>query len=98
MNLRIKFIQTPKVEEELLVTFDISTGNTIKQAWIEGANMYMGKTPVIFEQIGPNKINQGLTFLGSCTQAHMEWHMFIEVMDTEDKTKVYSARFNTYLD
>jgi hypothetical protein len=98
MNLRIKFKQTPTVEEELLVTFDISPGNTIKKAWIEGANMYMGKTPVIIEQLGPDKINQGLTFLGSCSQAHMEWQLFVEIINTTDNTEVYSATFNTQLD
>lgn len=98
MNLRIKFIQPPKVEEELLVNFDISPGNTIKKAWIEGANMYMGKTPVIIEQLGPDKINQGITFLGSCSQPDMEWLLFVEIDNNAGKTEVYSTTFNTQLD
>lgn len=96
MNLHINFLQTPIIEEELLINFDISRGNHIINAWVEGANMYMGKTPVIFEHKSGNKANTGITFLGSCTQADMQWQLFIEVKNKAEKIEIYSASFSTY--
>lgn len=97
MNLRIKFQQAPVIEEELLLNVDISTGHTITGAWVEGVNMYMGKTPVIFTNTDGKTTNNGITFLGSCTQPDMQWKLYIQVQDEAEKTEVYSATFSTQI-
>jgi hypothetical protein len=96
MNLRINFLQAPIIEEELFIDFDISQGNQIVNVWIEGANMYMGKTPVIFENKSDIKVNRGVTFLGSCTQLDMQWQLFIEVKNKAEQIEIYSASFSTH--
>lgn len=97
MSLRIKFLQAPAIEEELFINFDISKGYVIAGAWVEGENMYMGKTPIIFENIDNKKTNKGFTFLGSCTQPDMQWKLYIEVKSEAGDTSLYSAFFNTRL-
>ena len=95
LNLRIKFRQAPQIEEELIINFDISKGNTIKIAWVEGVNMYMGKTPIIFDKVNGETTNNGITFLGSCTQPYMRWKLFVEIVNVAEETEVYSAAFTT---
>lgn len=80
--LRVYFEHTPTPEEELLINFDIPKGLKITKAWVEGVNMYMGKTPILFENA--NRLNQGITFLGSCSLSEMRWQMFIELQSVTD--------------
>lgn len=94
--LRINFLQPPIIEEELLINFEINQGYQILSAWIEGANMYMGKTPVIFEDKSGDKVTKGLTFLGSCSKADMQWNLFIKVVNETEKTEIYSVSFSTH--
>ena len=96
-SLTILFTQSPIVEEELFIVFESPERFQIKRAWIEGDNMYMGKTPILFENA--NKPNLGLTFLGSCNLAEMKWLLFVELIDTELKDAeniVLSASFSTH--
>ena len=102
LDLRLEFNQKPIVEEELFMTLSGGNNVSIKTAWIEGVNMYMGKTPVMLspsEEVGDvsdKTIIQGLTFLGSCSQPVMQWRLFIEVEnDQTQQSKVYSALFST---
>ena len=70
-----------------------SGGVKIVNAWIEGVNMYMGKTPIIFEQTP----SVGITFLGSCNLPEMKWRINIEAQNNEGEINHYSAFFYTYL-
>ena len=95
-NFSIEFEQKPVVEEELYIKFVIPTGWVIENAWIEGVNMYMGKTPVMFES--PDNLSQGITFLGSCNLAEMNWIMYVKV-DQKGSTNSHllALPFTTYL-
>lgn len=91
----IEFTHKPVSEEELTVKFNLPSNWVIEKAWIEGVNMYMGKTPVMFENV--NKATQGVTFLGSCNLAQMKWLMFVELRQ-KNTTNVETlvASFSTY--
>lgn len=95
LDLHISFLDAPIIEEELFISFEISQGNQIKSAWIEGINMYMGKTPIIFEDEKSKDKLKGVTFLGSCSEPKMQWQLLVEVKDKAGQTKVYSALFKT---
>lgn len=60
LALAINFSQTPIIEEELAIQFTFANSHKIQSAWVEGVNMYMGKTPVLFEQLIDNPQNAGL--------------------------------------
>jgi hypothetical protein len=95
VNLGVGFKHSPIVEEEIFIEFTLSPNFTISQSWIEGANMYMGKTPVITNAT-ENGVFEGLTFLGSCTEPKMQWNMFIEVKNKKtEQTFIYSVFFST---
>jgi hypothetical protein len=91
--LSMKFLQAPVAEEELQIKFTTSRDVKITRAWVEGVNMYMGKTPIIFEQTP----DLGITFLGSCNLPEMKWRMNIEAQNNEGEINHYSAFFYTYL-
>lgn len=96
-HLRINFVQRPQIETELIVRFTLDKDYEIEQAWIEGDNMYMGKIPVIFENIdNDNDKSEGITFLGSCTQAKMQWRMNIILQHKKtEHLQQYSVLFST---
>jgi len=95
VTIRIEFDQRPIVEEELFVNFELNDDWTIEKTWIEGLNMFMGKTPIMFEDANNNK--RGVTFLGSCNLAEMQWIMYIQIKQKDtDNTQLLTASFSTY--
>ena len=92
-EISVKFEQRPVQEEELFIRFDLPAQFSIEKAWIEGVNMYMGKTPVMFED--DTQLDQGVTFLGSCNLETMEWvmHLNIKSNDTQEVSSVRLSFF-----
>jgi len=88
-TLRVYFEHPPTPEEEMVINFDIPDGLRITKAWIEGVNMYMGKTPILFENA--NRLDQGITFLGSCSLSEMRWQMFVELKSVNSSQSSYSS-------
>ncbi len=72
------FVSSPAVEEETLFRLVSDQPLSISRAWVEGINMYMGKTPVLANTVNENSFS-GVFFLGSCNQAQMRWLLVIEV-------------------
>lgn len=105
-SLSVTFEQPPEIEEELVIDFYFSSNILLKRAWVEGSNMYMGRTPVVPENStdGAFKLNsidalnsfKGVIFLGSCTEPLMQWNLYIEMENiaTED-TRTYRISFDT---
>lgn len=79
-TIGLSFEQEPEAEEELFLNFLFPNNLQIKTAWIEGVNMYMGKTPILFEDA--NNPHRGVTFLGSCNLSEMEWVLYVEFEPT----------------
>lgn len=78
MTLSIEFDQTPISEEEIALDISLSDAYFVSNAWVEGVNMYMGKSPIVFENEA--KPSQGVMFLGSCHLDEMQWHLNITVI------------------
>lgn len=92
-KFEVTFFQTPLPEEEIRLSITSSTSFTLENAWIEGINMYMGKSPVISEIEEPNTI-VAVFFLGSCNLKQMEWRM---LLNFEQKTHPIEVRFKTFV-
>lgn len=91
-QISVKFLSDIVVEEEIFLEFDLSQGLKLEKAWIEGVNMFMGKTPVIKEN------EAYLTFLGSCNLDTMKWRLVFTVTNKKGQASTHSAIFFTYLD
>ena len=87
----VNFAQTPISEEEIRFTIRSHVDFELIDAWIEGINMYMGKSPVIVENAQPTRID-ALFFLGSCNLKTMEWQMTLRL---KNKTHPIQVRFFT---
>ena len=89
----MQFLQEIKVEEELLLTITVPNNTKIKQMWVQGINMYMGKSAVISDSIYAEegkKIYKARLYLGSCSEPAMRWQLVIQ---TEDDTQLEQSWF-----
>jgi hypothetical protein len=89
-KINVGFLSPIVTEEEILLSIDMPQELKLTKAWIEGANMFMGKTPVIKEE------NDYVTFLGSCNLAKMQWRLNLYVENRNGQVKNYSATFYTH--
>ncbi|MEO9945385.1 MAG: hypothetical protein ABJH28_12100 [Paraglaciecola sp.] len=95
----VKFLQTIQLEEELKLTITLSDSLKIKQIWVQGINMYMGKTAVILENvthISSSFTYDGLLFLGACSEPDMKWQLIIQTENTEKVTQSWFFNFETH--
>ena len=93
----VSFEQKPVPEEELSLNITLPERLEIQTAWVEGINMYMGKSPVIFEN--PSNAGEGIVFLGSCNLSEMQWRLLIEFSDTQSNERSqHHFIFTTSLD
>ena len=98
-GLEVSFAPYPVVpEEEIIVSFQLPStlglqvdSKTQLKAWIEGVNMYMGRSPVIIENSLADGAVQGVFFLGSCSEPKMHWRLYIQVSDTNGEQSYYET-------
>ncbi|AEP29945.1 hypothetical protein [Brumicola nitratireducens] len=88
-EISVNFLSPIVTEEEVLLRLELPPNVKLTEAWIEGLNMFMGKTPVI-EEAG-----RYVTFLGSCNLETMHWQLTIKVIDKNGQVNSYSAVFYT---
>lgn len=62
------------LEEEIAVTLKMPDQYIFKTAYIEGVNMFMGRTPVVINN-QTDGVLTGVTFLGSCSEPRMYWRL-----------------------
>lgn len=64
------------VEQEIAVSLSFHPGWVLERAWVEGVNMYMGKSPLILPA-GSQRTSpvQAILFLGACAQPNMHWRI-----------------------
>lgn len=72
------FSAHPVTEESTTVRFHLPEKTQIQSVWVEGVNMYMGKIPVLSEQVHPGEWT-GWFMLGSCSEPEMRWKMLINI-------------------
>ena len=89
--ISVKFLSPIVTEEEILLDITLPESLVIQDAWIEGVNMYMGKTRIIREN------DAYLTFLGSCNLARMQWRLELRAKNKNGQVTSYSAIFYTNL-
>lgn len=88
-KISVNFLSPIVTEEEVLLSLELPPNVKLTEAWIEGLNMFMGKTPVI-EEAG-----HYVTFLGSCNLDKMHWQLNMKVEDKNGQVSSYSAVFYT---
>jgi hypothetical protein len=92
-QISVRFLQEIEVEEELLLNIIVPKNTKIKQMWVHGVNMYMGKNAVLTDSVyaeGIKKVYNARLFLGSCSEPAMRWQLIIK---TEDDTQLEQSWF-----
>ncbi|MEP4889790.1 MAG: hypothetical protein ABJV04_07180 [Aliiglaciecola sp.] len=87
--VQIAFSEFPIMIEEMLnieITYD--TQYVVRKGWLEGTNMYMGKTPLFLESSRIDKQNNHVLldaqlFIGACSEPNMRWKLTIELEDIQ---------------
>ncbi len=82
----VKFDRFPiQIEEMLLVTLMTPSDYRYESGWVEGTNMFMGKTTLFLQQ-SRNELEVRTTelelFLGACSEINMRWRMVINLNHT----------------
>lgn len=72
------FTEQPVTEESITVRLNLPADLVIQSVWIEGDNMYMGKIPVLPDQIEAGEW-EGWFMLGSCNEPVMRWKMLVYI-------------------
>lgn len=69
-------------EEEIWVTLSLKEHHTdtiiATTGYVEGINMYMGRTPILWEKAKGQSV-RGRFMFGSCSEPVMQWRMLIEL-------------------
>ena len=80
--IRLTFEPFPvQLEEEIQLKAHLPSGWQLQSGAIEGVNMYMGLIPLITDGQ-----NSGVFFLGSCSEARMQWQLLLEI-STQNGTR-----------
>lgn len=90
-----------EIEEWQRFTLQYPETITVTDMWIEGTNMFMGKTSVVLEQ---KKVESGVTsqqasfFLGACSEPDMRWRLLIRLQNNlTGGSETLSVMFQTEL-
>jgi hypothetical protein len=87
------------IETEALIAFklDLADGLIFESGWIEGVNMYMGRTPILRKDNETKKTDIVMleTFIGSCSQPTMLWEMTLTFSDAKGREYQRYVNFET---
>ena len=87
-----------ELEEENRLTIRMPPELSIRDAWIQGINMYMGKTAIVLDQ--PTLVDglheyQGVFFLGACSEPKMRWQLVVTLQNEEGRKTPFFFNFST---
>lgn len=97
-QISVKFQQEIALEEELLLTITVSNGSKIKRMWVQGINMYMGKSAVLTDSVyiqDGKKFYNARLFLGACSEPKMRWQLIIQTIDDTQAEQSWFFNFST---
>ena len=97
-QISVRFLQEIEVEEELLLTITIPNNTNVKKMWVQGINMYMGKSAVLSDYVYVNegeKVYNARLFLGSCSEPAMRWQLVIQTADANQTEQSWFFNFST---
>ncbi|MFT6951922.1 MAG: hypothetical protein ACJAUL_003078 [Paraglaciecola sp.] len=75
-----QMLQQVEVEEELRVKLVFPAAYRLQKGWVQGINMYMGKTALMPQNShsdGEVSTNELLFFLGACSEKKMQWQLVV---------------------
>lgn len=96
--ISVRFLQEIEVEEELLLSITVPNNTKIKQMWVQGINMYMGKSAVFIDSVyvqEGRKVHKARLFLGSCSEPAMRWQLIIQTTDDNQAEQSWFFNFST---
>jgi hypothetical protein len=97
-QISVQFLQEIEVEEEISFTITTTTDTKIKNMWVQGVNMYMGKNAVIVESVYAKemkKVYKAHLFLGSCSEPEMRWQLIVRTTDNNEFEQSWFFNFST---
>jgi hypothetical protein len=97
-QISVRFLQRIDVEEELLLTITVPNNTKIKQMWVQGVNMYMGKNAVLSDSVyvkEEQKVYNARLFLGSCSEPLMRWQLIIQTISNDELEHSWFFNFST---
>ncbi|MCY7293861.1 hypothetical protein [Alteromonas sp. a30] len=100
-KLKVKLAPDPVlVEEEIQAILFLSKGWKLERGWVEGVNMYMGKTPLLIQESQSQKNQyQAVFFLGSCSEPDMNWRLTTQWKHEKTQQSVTAFYdFSTHID
>ena len=96
--ISVQFLQEIELEEELRLVVKIPNNTNIKQMWVQGINMYMGKSAVLTDSIYEQenqKVYNARLFLGACSEPSMKWQLIIQTIDVTQTEQSWFFNFST---
>jgi hypothetical protein len=97
-RISVRFLQEIEVEEELLFTITVPNNTNVKKMWVQGINMYMGKSAALTDSIYADegkKVYNSRLFLGSCSEPAMRWQLIIQTTDEKQAEQSWFFNFST---
>ncbi|WP_299074299.1 hypothetical protein [uncultured Paraglaciecola sp.] len=97
-QVSVQFLQRIEVEEELHLVIKVPENTQIKQMWVQGINMYMGKNVVLADSVHVNqgaKVYNARVFLGACSEPAMKWQLIIQTSDESSNEQSWFFNFST---
>jgi hypothetical protein len=97
-QVSVQFLQEIELEEELSLIITVPNNTKIKQMWVQGINMYMGKNAVLVDSeyaIKQQKVYNARLFLGSCSEPAMRWQLIIQTTDESQSEQSWFFNFAT---
>ena len=97
-QISVQFLQNIEVEEEISLTVTVPNNTRIKQMWVQGINMYMGKNAVVVDSVYAKemkKVYNAHLFLGSCSEPAMRWQLIIQTTDNNELEQSWFLNFST---
>jgi hypothetical protein len=97
-RVSVQLLEPIVLEEETLLLVTVPEGFTINTMWVQGVNMYMGRTPIMVDKqfIKDGHIYYNATFfLGSCSEPNMKWQLIIQGHQENIATDSWFFNFNT---
>ncbi len=96
-SVTLSFGRYPVQTEEMInVSLNYPVHWQLAEAWVQGVNMYMGKTPLVLAK-GPLVAGEthGQIFLGACSEPRMQWQLVARFLGLDGQTHMGFFRFST---
>lgn len=96
--VELTFLQNIELEEELKLEFTLPTSLKLVGTWVQGINMYMGKTALIIDSSqnrGLQEVYQASLFLGACSEPNMKWQLVLQGQNSSGEKQSFFFNFST---